>query len=254
MPVHQEKRKKTRNGPWSVKRAMDSLVATSESIQYRDRVRPSEAERIRDAVALAMEPNPPESETSTRREKYWEFLRRINRLCGAGIVMLCAAGLGQSAIGIMKERVRIDLVAKIKQRETELKPSVLSAIYERNYIQGIVILPPKLRQSRLNIRESSGRHDVTHSNEVSRTGDVYELTIEDTRTRHHVTHSNEEVSLTGDVYELTIEDARTIAMSDQIGGGIWLTDSYDANTASFITIPISDELKTQFIIQRPRVM
>ncbi|QSS60572.1 hypothetical protein I7I51_05372 [Histoplasma capsulatum] len=154
MPVHQEKRgKKTRNGPWSVKRAMDSLVATSESIQYRDRLKPSEVKRIRDAVTLAMEPNSPESEASSRREKYWEFLRRIDKICGAGIVMLCAAGLGQSAIGIMGERVRIDVVTKIKQREAELKPSVLSAIYERNYIQGIVILPPKLRQSRLNIRD-----------------------------------------------------------------------------------------------------
>jgi hypothetical protein len=61
-------------------------------------------------------------------------------------------------------------------------------------------------------------------------------------------------TLAGDVYELTKDDARTIANSDQIGGKIWLTDPYDVKTASFITIPISDELKTQFIIQRPKVM
>lgn len=61
-------------------------------------------------------------------------------------------------------------------------------------------------------------------------------------------------TLTGDVYELTMDDARAITNSDQVGGKVWLTDPYDANTASFITIPISDELKTRFIIQRPRLM
>lgn len=60
-------------------------------------------------------------------------------------------------------------------------------------------------------------------------------------------------SLTGDVYELTVDDARMIAMSEQISGRIWLTDTYE-NSTSFITIPISHELTGQFIIQRPRVM
>lgn len=49
--------------------------------------------------------------------------------------------------------------------------------------------------------------------------------------------------LTSDVYELIKADARMIVNSDQIGK-IWLTDPYNINTASFITIPISDELKT----------
>ena len=60
--------------------------------------------------------------------------------------------------------------------------------------------------------------------------------------------------LTGDVYELTIDDVRNIALSDQISGQIWLTDTYGEKTQSFITIPIRDELTKGFIIQRPRVM
>lgn len=51
-----------------------------------------------------------------------------------------------------------------------------------------------------------------------------------------------EISLTGDVYELTIEDARAITLSDNICGKIWLTDTYGGNTTSFITIPVSDEV------------
>ena len=60
--------------------------------------------------------------------------------------------------------------------------------------------------------------------------------------------------LTGDVYELTVEDARMILMSDQLVGKIWLTDTYGANTTSFITIPISDKLTYQFTTRLPQVM
>ena len=62
--------------------------------------------------------------------------------------------------------------------------------------------------------------------------------------------------LTGDVYELTIEDARTVtvALSNHLVGKIYLTDTYETSTASFITIPISDELTSRFIEQLQRVM
>jgi hypothetical protein len=60
--------------------------------------------------------------------------------------------------------------------------------------------------------------------------------------------------LTGDVYELTHEDARTVTMLQQIPGQVFLTDTYDMNTPSFITIPISDELSRRFAMQRTRVM
>ncbi len=62
------------------------------------------------------------------------------------------------------------------------------------------------------------------------------------------------LAITGDVYELTVEDARKVATSDQIAGQILLTDTYGRNTKSFITIPISEELTREFIIQRQRVM
>jgi hypothetical protein len=60
-------------------------------------------------------------------------------------------------------------------------------------------------------------------------------------------------SLTGDVYELTIDDAAKVVTSGQIQGKIYLTDTY-LNTASFITIPISDDLTNQLTTQRTRVM
>ncbi|KAJ6136911.1 hypothetical protein N7497_012163 [Penicillium chrysogenum] len=179
-------------------------------IQYRTRVRPGEAKRVKDALALSNQDNPPDS--TSRGENYWEFLRSVNRSCGAAMVGLCALGLGRSAIGSMKERSRLELAELVKQRQQDLTCEVL-----QDFLQNA------------STGQSHDEHDLAFADENRRT-------------------------LTGDVYELTMDDARTITNSDQVGGKVWLTDSYDANTASFITIPISDELKTQFIIQRPRLM
>ncbi|KAI9715649.1 MAG: hypothetical protein M1812_005801 [Candelaria pacifica] len=59
---------------------------------------------------------------------------------------------------------------------------------------------------------------------------------------------------TGDVYGLTIRDARAISMSDQIRGTIWLTNTYNADSSPFITIPISRELSDQLATQRLQMM
>jgi hypothetical protein len=68
------------------------------------------------------------------------------------------------------------------------------------------------------------------------------------------TISYETDSLTGDVYELTHDEAGQIVQSGQVMGTIWLTDTYGANTTSFVTIRISNELTDQLIIGRPRIM
>jgi hypothetical protein len=68
------------------------------------------------------------------------------------------------------------------------------------------------------------------------------------------TNRHEPDSLTGDVYELAQEEVGYILQSGQIIGTIWLTDTYGANTISFVTIRISNELTDQLIIDRPRIM
>jgi hypothetical protein len=97
-----------------------------------------------------------------------------------------------------------------------------------------------------------------HRNTVSdtpRPGDIGQPLLND-RTSNDLETRIQGQGLTGDVYELTIEDARTVtvALSNHLVGKIYLTDTYETSTASFITIPISDELTSRLVEQRQRVM
>lgn len=123
MPPQRTKRgqKKPRSSP--AEGAVDKLLSASQMIQYRTRVRPGEAKRVKDALALSNQDNPPDS--TLRGENYWEFLRSVNRSCGAAMVGLCALGLGRSAIGSMKERSRLELAELVKQRQQDLTCEVL---------------------------------------------------------------------------------------------------------------------------------
>jgi hypothetical protein len=209
--------RKLRHGPWTVDEAMESLLAASKMFNYRNRAKPHQINRIRDALYLAEETNLPEK-TSGSRKNYWEFLRNIES-CGKCIVSLCAVGLGQSVIGRMRDSVRFDLATKIRERISDLKCSSLEDICEK--------FPP------VPVLDNQSLAPVNN---------------------HMIISTNQQASLVGDIYELTLQDARAIVLSDQVRGQIWLTDSYDPNTISFISIPISDELKTQYIIQHSMVM
>lgn len=61
-------------------------------------------------------------------------------------------------------------------------------------------------------------------------------------------------SLTGDVYELTQDDTVNILMAAQIRGSIFLTNTYDMETPAFITVPISRELSSQYAAEREQIM
>jgi hypothetical protein len=196
---------------------MESLLATSKVIGYRNRVKPHQINRIQDALFLAEETTLPEK-TSGSRENYWEFLRSI-KSCGKGIISLYAVGLGQSVIGRMRDSVRFDLATNIKEQISNLKCSSLEDVCEKS--QPVPVL------------DNQSLAPVNN---------------------HTIVSTNQQVSHVGDIYELTLEDARAIVLSDQVRGQIWLTDSYDPNAISFILIPISDELKTQYIIQHSMAM
>ena len=61
-------------------------------------------------------------------------------------------------------------------------------------------------------------------------------------------------SQTGRVFELTLQDAQAIVMSDQVLGGVWLTEPYRSQSLPSITITVSEELCAYFSAQRNRVM
>ncbi|EED11659.1 hypothetical protein TSTA_108450 [Talaromyces stipitatus ATCC 10500] len=61
-------------------------------------------------------------------------------------------------------------------------------------------------------------------------------------------------SLTGDVYQLNTNDVIVVALSGLTTGPIYLTDPYYQNVSPFINVPITEDLKKQFIKWRHRVM
>ena len=110
-----------------VDQEMQRLLAASQMIQFRARIRSSDAQRVADALMLAREADPPED---TRKRNYWEFLRSISRDCGNAIVSLCALGLGCSRIGGMRDSLRLQLSRRIRDNRADFDCKVL-----RDYLQ-----------------------------------------------------------------------------------------------------------------------
>ncbi|KAH6645645.1 hypothetical protein BKA67DRAFT_527175 [Truncatella angustata] len=58
---------------------------------------------------------------------------------------------------------------------------------------------------------------------------------------------------TGDGYELTWEDAKVVVHSNQIVGQVYLIDTYSEKMASFMIVPVSDDLTRLFAMQRSKI-
>ncbi|OJD26559.1 hypothetical protein ACJ73_02049 [Blastomyces percursus] len=220
----------------SVESAVNRLREFSKLTQHRMDLKPREARCARAAFQL-LATGPPSTDPKrvSQSIRYFEFLQRVQTILGnegnVGIV-LCAAGLGPSAIFNMKDTVRVYLPSKLKEEWASFEIGVLQTL-AKNYTkatkqvfggvdQGSQILPP----------------------------------IEANRSQAKFTPGPEETaSLSGDVYELTVEDVQGIAtMPDQIAGKIRLTETYNPYTPSFIIIPVSNEFTNRLIIHRPRVI
>ncbi|MCJ1473156.1 hypothetical protein MMC13_001807 [Lambiella insularis] len=210
--------------PASVETAVDKLHRSLEAIRFRDGVKPQEATRIQEAFILLSEPQgTAETKTQERRECYRELLKTLHRAVGLQAVVLCAVGLGQSAVANMRERLKIDFVSAVKAQKEALSCAILEKLVEEYAAK--VSLSQNAQQSEFDQQPqwTEGQRQVTDS-------------------------------LTGDVYRLTIQDAQAITVSDQIRGTILLTNTYNAHSSPFITIPISRELSDQLATQRLQMM
>ena len=129
--------KKSRHAPSSVKTAITKLLAASNTIHRREGVRPVEGKRIQEAFKLLTGlPEPVHSKTR-RREHFREFLIRVDKTAGLGMVALCAVGLGQSTVGNMKDQLRLRLPLAIKNREGELNCATLRGLVEKYSAKGL---------------------------------------------------------------------------------------------------------------------
>jgi hypothetical protein len=93
---------------------VEKLIDTFKLIQYREDVRPQEAKRVQDAFALMAEPSGEgrASQAAERRNGYRWLLKKVQDAVGPQLVVLCAIGLGQSAIGGMTDRVRLEFLRR----------------------------------------------------------------------------------------------------------------------------------------------
>lgn len=113
----------------SLDQAVDKLIDASKVVQHRMGVKPAEEKRVNDAFKLlAAGPPAAGSKGARQQEVYLNFLRRIQKVLGLSMVVLCAVGLGPSAVSGMRDRVRVDLPFKVKEREDEFKNDILQSL------------------------------------------------------------------------------------------------------------------------------
>lgn len=131
-------RRESRHKPLSASKAVEKLINTSKLIEYREDVRPQEAKRIQDAFTLMAEPSGEgrASQAAERRNNYRWLLKKVQDTVGPQLVVLCAVGLGQSAIGGMTDRVRLEFLEVIKEQEEALKSAILQKLANEYSVLG----------------------------------------------------------------------------------------------------------------------
>lgn len=123
--------------PASVETAMNKLHGCLQAIYFREGVKPHEGKRIEEAfILLSVSEGCVESKTQKRREGYRELLKNLHKAVGRQAVVLCAVGLGQSAVANMKESLKIELVAAVKAQKEALSCAILEKLVEEYSVKG----------------------------------------------------------------------------------------------------------------------
>ncbi|KAF4769310.1 hypothetical protein HAV15_008755 [Penicillium sp. str.  len=228
----------------SLTSAIEQLVQASRDVQRRNGVKEKERKRIKAAATLLRNGYPPQDSIGAGRQStYLDFLRKVLQLNGPSMVVLCAIGLGLSAIAIAKESIRLDLPYEI-QNHSGLDNPVLRWL-ARQYLS-LPLYYPEAPQAPLQadngtVNQVSETHDALEQQE--RGQGSYQIIQPIFRPSAVVTSPDlltfqpgkrQDIDpLTGDVYELNVQDIRDIIESGQISGAVWLTDTYGVNTTSF---------------------
>ena len=119
--------------PYSLRRPVEEILTkltdAAAIIQLREGVKPIEEERIENAFALLADKRPSnDTQSSKRRLIYFNFLESVNNSLGPSMVVLCAAGLGSSAVCNLKDRLRVALLSQMKKEGGGLQGAVLDSL------------------------------------------------------------------------------------------------------------------------------
>jgi hypothetical protein len=113
----------------STESVIDKLVDSSRLIQQRPGLKPPEENRVTEAFnLLATGPPSKGAKGAKQRTVYLEFLQRVNATLGRDKVVLCAAILGPSSVAGMRDRVRVELPHRMKERSEEFHCGVLQSL------------------------------------------------------------------------------------------------------------------------------
>ncbi|KAL2812031.1 hypothetical protein BDW59DRAFT_167902 [Aspergillus cavernicola] len=239
--------RKSKYASLTVKEAISRLLATAETIELRKTLKPHEKKRANDAFCLSRQPTQPvQSKADERRKNYQQVIKKVYADCGPGSVVVCAV-LGQTLIGSMVEYHRLRLPLEMKKHKNSFNSKILLDLAQaaQEYVPASpraaspISDSPSLPPS----QEPHPEQPLLHSDAPESSSNVESNTVLEPQR-----------SLSGRVFALTHEDARAVVMSNQISGGVWMTDPYDNASLSFITIPISDEIALSFSVQRRQVM
>lgn len=108
---------------------VDKLVDVSIAIKNRGKLKDPEEARVGDAFALLAAGRPPPGcPGEANKSRYLEFLLRVKQFMGPAGVVISAAGLGVSAVAGMRDRLRVDLPVKMKERERQFAKTELETI------------------------------------------------------------------------------------------------------------------------------
>lgn len=110
--------------------AMQKLSDTAKAVSQREGVKPHQQRRAEEALTLlangtAFKPMGVKSEST-----YLSFLQKVHKVAGLSMVVLCAIALGKSAIGFLRESIRLDLPFEIQKKLATLDNEFLQRLAE----------------------------------------------------------------------------------------------------------------------------
>ncbi|KAK4067047.1 hypothetical protein Purlil1_13940 [Purpureocillium lilacinum] len=102
----------------SADKVVDRLADVSRTIRLRMDLKPVEKTRVIEAFKLTAQHQV--AGLKSKQVVYRDFLRHVNMTVGPYGVVICAAALGISAVANMKDRMRVEIPTRMKEREEEL--------------------------------------------------------------------------------------------------------------------------------------
>lgn len=210
-------------------------------------LREVEEKRVCDAFTLAALSRI--DELRPKQVLYRSFLRRVNMAVGPQGVVICAAGLGISAVANMKDRVRLEVPAQMKDRENELLRSTVRDIAHQFAPKGEM---PPWRAKSPSAEETApfDQNIGAAENGPNNSSDgVHQM---DVRVPNHSIQPDIS-QYAGDAYALNWQDVETVVRSEQVVGQVYLVETYSRRMNSFMLVPVSDEVTRFFAMQREQV-